>query len=66
MTRVVSSTEGSLAPGEAPRQPAAAAAHEGLVWPAWGIALLGAVCVLIGFTHFVVRLRRARARRDEA
>jgi hypothetical protein len=43
---------------------AAEPAHGALVWPAWGIALLGVLCVLIGFTYFAARLYRARVRRN--
>jgi hypothetical protein len=65
MTSVSSRVQGSLAPAEAPRHALAGAAHEALVWPAWGIALLGALCVLIGLTYFALRLRRSRTRRDD-
>ena len=35
-------------------------AHGALVWPAWAVALLGALCVLIGLTYFALRLYGAR------
>jgi hypothetical protein len=40
-------------------------AHGAFVWPAWGVALLGALCVLSGLTYLGLRLYRARARRGK-
>lgn len=65
MTRPAFAVSASLAPAEASSS-IATNAHEAFVWPAWGIALLGGLCVLIGLTYFVVRLRRAATRRDNA
>jgi hypothetical protein len=63
MTRLAASVRGSLEPAAAPSHAMAGDLHEPLLWPAWGIALLGGLCVLIGLTYFVVRLSRAFTRR---
>jgi hypothetical protein len=63
MTRLAASVQGSLEPAAASSHAAAGAPREPLVWPAWGIALLGGLCVLIGLTYLVVRLSRAFTRR---
>ena len=62
MTRLAAIVQGSFDPAVAPSHAATGTAHESLVWPAWGIALLGGLCVLIGLTYVVVRLRAARTR----
>ncbi len=56
---------GFASSAQASRSPAAAGIAEAvLVWPAWAIAALGGLCVLVGLTYFMLRLRRGRTRRD--
>jgi hypothetical protein len=62
MTRLAASIQSSLEPAAAPSHAAAGALHEPLLWPAWGIALLGGLCVLIGLGYCVVRLSRVFTR----
>jgi hypothetical protein len=63
MMRADPSGAGGSAAAEAATRSASGLAHGAFVWPAWGIALLGALCVLIGLTYLALRLQRARVRR---
>jgi hypothetical protein len=60
MMRIDPSVSAAGAAADGAERTTSGLTHGALVWPAWAIVLLGALCVLIGLGYFAVRLYRVR------